>query len=213
MKISERLNSLLPPEFVARPRVHLGSAFEIDVATFEKVGASSAPHATRGNGGASWSPAKSTLLLDEEVPIPSEYEVLVYSQDFDRRLVAAVEIVSPSNKDRPENRRAFVHKCAALLHQGVCVAIVDVVTSRSANLYRELADEMKTKPVKLRGSIYAVSCRGWRTDDHFRLEAWDHELTIGKPLPTLPLWLTDELFVPLELEASYEDACRALRID
>ena len=30
-------------------------------------------------------------------------------------LVAAIEIVSPSNKDRPESRRAFVAKVAALL--------------------------------------------------------------------------------------------------
>jgi hypothetical protein len=32
-------------------------------------------------------------------------------------------------------------------------------------------------------------------------------------LPTLPLWLADDFAVPLELEASYEDTCRALRID
>jgi hypothetical protein len=31
-------------------------------------------------------------------------------------------------------------------------------------------------------------------------------------LPTLPVWLTDSLAVPLELEASYEETCRILRI-
>jgi hypothetical protein len=35
--------------------------------------------------------------------------------------VAAIEIVSPANKDRPEHRRKFVAKCAALLQQGVSV--------------------------------------------------------------------------------------------
>jgi hypothetical protein len=31
-------------------------------------------------------------------------------------------------------------------------------------------------------------------------------LTIGQPLPTLPLWLADDFAVPLELEASYEES-------
>jgi hypothetical protein len=37
-------------------------------------------------------------------------------------------------------------------------------------------------------------------------------LAIGQPLPTLPLWLADDRSVPLELEASYEETCRILRI-
>jgi hypothetical protein len=30
--------------------------------------------------------------------------------------------------------------------------------------------------------------------------------------PTLPLWLSDDVAVPLELEPSYEDTCCILRI-
>jgi hypothetical protein len=62
------------------------------------------------------------------------YEVRVYDTEHHRRLAAAVGIVSPANKDRPENRRVFVAKCAALLRQQVSVAIVDVVTTRQFNL-------------------------------------------------------------------------------
>ncbi|WP_261343941.1 hypothetical protein [Tautonia marina] len=40
-----------------------------------------------------------------EPPSPNEYAVLVYDTRSGRRLVAAVELVSPSNKDRPEHRR------------------------------------------------------------------------------------------------------------
>ena len=50
-----------------------------------------------------------------------EYEVRIYDVERERRLVAAVEIVSPANKDRPEHRRVFVTKCAALLQQRVSV--------------------------------------------------------------------------------------------
>jgi hypothetical protein len=55
-------------------------------------------------------------------------------RDYDARhgprLVAAIEIVSPSNKDRPENRGAFVAKVAALLQRDVSVSFVDIVTIR-----------------------------------------------------------------------------------
>lgn len=37
-------------------------------------------------------------------------------------------------------------------------------------------------------------------------------MTLGHPLPTLPIWLTPELRVLLPLEASYEETCRLLRI-
>ena len=43
-------------------------------------------------------------------------------------------------------------------------------------------------------------------------ESWAKPLALGQPLPTLPLWLADNLAVPLDLEASYEETCRALRI-
>ena len=39
-----------------------------------------------------------------------------------------------------------------------------------------------------------------------------HALDIGRPLPTMPLWLADDLAVPLELEESYEQSCAILNI-
>jgi hypothetical protein len=141
--------------------------------------------------------------------------VRVYDTEHHRRLAAAVEIVSPANKDRPENRRVFVAKCAALLREQVSVAIVDVVTTRQFNLYSDLleligqADPSLAAPAP---SLYAAACRWRRRADSGRLETWANALAIGQPLPTLPLWLADNLSVPLELEATYEETCRVLRI-
>ncbi len=60
--------------------------------------------------------------------------------------------------------------------------------------------------------LYAVACRLTREGEAGRLETWSHPLAIGQALPTLPLWLASDLAVPLELEPSYEEACRVLRI-
>ena len=129
------LSHRLPRGYVAAPHVHLGSAIEIDVATFE---ADPRTTALRGDDGgvatAVWAPPEPTLAVATDLPDVDEYEVRVYDTRRGRRLVAAVEVVGPANKDRPEHRRAFVAKCAAMLQDRVCVAIVDLVTTRSFNL-------------------------------------------------------------------------------
>jgi hypothetical protein len=219
MVIVQRLAPHLPPDFTAEPRVHLGSFFEIDVCAFENDERQSAGMASGEDIGGvattTWASPRPTLLVDADLREQYEYEVRVYDQSRARQLVAAVELVSPGNKDRPENRRALVTKCAALLQQGVCVSLVDLVTTRHFNLYADLLAQLGLSDPALAPdppAIYAVTCRGRKIGGKPKLEAWAHPLTIGQPLPTLPLWLSDEMAVSLELEASYEETCRVLRI-
>jgi hypothetical protein len=183
--IVQQLVRVLPEGYVAEPRVHLGLYFEIDVE------------------------------VEADWPNQYEYEVLVFDQERDRRLVAAVELVSPANKDRPESRRAFVTKAAALLQKDVAIAIVDLVTIRQFNLYAELLEWIGQHDPGLGADpspIYAVALRFQKPSGRSRLQTWPYPLVLEKPLPTLPLWLSADLAVPLELEASYEDTCRVLRI-
>jgi hypothetical protein len=213
------LNRTLPPRYVAAPRVHLGQHAKIDVTAYEKDEYDPdavAPGATNGGvATAVWAPPQPTLAITTEAPDQDEYEVRVYDTKRHRRLVAAVEIVSPANKDRAEHRRLYLAKCAALLQRRVSVAIVDLVSTRQFNLYGELLEWIGQADPSLtpnRPSLYAVACR-WRTAaNSWRLEAWAHSLAVSQPLPTLPLWLADNLAVPLELEATYEETCRILRI-
>lgn len=182
-----KLNAILPRRYVAGPHVHRGAEIEVDVAAVE------------------------TDLLSTD-----EYEVQVYDVERGRRLVAVVEIASPSNKDRPENRRSFIDKCAALLRQGVSVSIVDLVTTRHFNLYADLLELIDRNDPTLGAapaSTYAAACRWIERGRKHILETWSHTLTLGQPLPTLPLWLAENFAVSLELEASYEETCRALRIE
>ncbi|MEO8270541.1 MAG: DUF4058 family protein, partial [Aureliella sp.] len=76
---------------------------------------------------ATWSPPQPTLTLELDPTEICEDELLIFDTHRQRELVAAIEIVSPANKDRPETRQAFVSQCAALLQKKVCVSIVDLV--------------------------------------------------------------------------------------
>ncbi len=214
------LRRKLPRRFVAGPRVHLGAFVEVDVATHEKdEGDLGILDAANGNQGAVatavWAPTRPTLSVATDLPALDEYEVRVYDTKRGRRLVAAIEIVSPANKDRPEHRRAFIAKCAALLQNQVSVTIVDLVTTRNSNLYRELLDFIGQADPALGAEpapLYAVACRATKPNGSWQLDTWLHPLQIGQPLPTLPLWLADNLSIALELEEGYEETCQVLDI-
>ena len=211
-----RVRRLLPPGYLAEPRARMGQYFELAIGAFEHE--SSVSDATKANGGAATmlpTIAEPTVSADIDIGDQHEYEVLIYDVEREKTLVAAVEFVSPGNKDRAEHRQAFVAKCSALLQQNVSVAIVDVVTDRSGNLYADLLGELGVADQTLGAdpaSLYAASCRT-RTNKHRnRFDAWSYPVVLGQPLPALPLWYAPDQAVTLDLEGSYEDTCQLLGI-
>ena len=54
----------------------------------------------------------------------------------------------------------------------------------------------------------------WRKRNRKRplLDAWYFPMQLGQALPTLPIWLQIDKGVSLNLETSYEETCRTLRI-
>jgi hypothetical protein len=217
MVIVQHLRTILPPGYVAGPKVHAGGQVEIDVAAFERTDALAPLAAGEPQGGVAtvaWV-AEPVVRVETELPEYDEYEVRVYDARRGRRLVAAIEIVSPANKDRPEKRNAFVGKCAALLQNGIAVSIIDVVTTRQFNLYAELMTFIGHRDPTMRADrphLYAASCRCLLREPRALLETWSKALAVGQPLPALPLWLAEALVVPLELEETYERTCRDLWI-
>jgi hypothetical protein len=141
--------------------------------------------------------------------------VVVINEEAGPEVVAAIELVSPGNKDRPESRTAFAIKCVACLQQSICVAVIDVVSSRLANLHDEIMRLMNVVDgVKLSaGGLWAATYRTRHADDEGALDVWWEPLAIGQSLPTLPLWLNLREAVPVRVGESYETACRSLRIE
>jgi hypothetical protein len=182
--IAYRLNAILPPQYRCDVKVHLGTLIEVDAAGFERDDRAAQTGVPATGAGPEWDAESPTLLLETEELTPAEYEVRVYD--------------------------AFVDKCHAMLQQDVCVVIVDIVTSYTSNLYAELAARLGARPPAIaESSIYAITCPSRKG---VRVEAVEKRLAVGSTLPTLPLYLSESLKVPLELEATYEDTCRGLRI-
>jgi hypothetical protein len=218
--MTEALNrDLLPAAYRAVPNLRLGSHAQVDVATVE--GGAETPLAQAANGAvatAVWAPPKPAVVAAADFADLEVVQVEVRNDDEGYRLVAAVELVSPSNKDRVSHRHAFVSKCAAYLLQDVSVVVVDVVTERLENLHAELVDYLKLgDPARaaVTSELYAVAYRvvGREGGQKPRLEMWPEPLRVGAALPVLPLWIAPDQAVPLDLEASYTAACASLRIE
>jgi len=215
--IVQKLVEVLPEPYFAAPGVHLGTLYEVAISTYRGA-AAEANGSDDGDGGVAvktYAPPRPTLTVEPLLPKQDVYEVRIYDSRRNRQLVAAIEILSPSNKDRPENRATFVAKAATLLKNNICVSIVDVVSTYNFNLYAELMDFVHGVDPALGSDpppMYAATLRTRYEDRRRMMDNWYHPLAIGQPLPTLPIWLKENWAISLDLESSYEETCRTLRI-
>jgi hypothetical protein len=207
--MADELNRLLPDNFFAEEQPHSGPSVEIDVATFEsRAGAQGS-----GEAAAGWAPPAPAFAV--AAVFADDFEVRVFNTRTGPRLVAAIEVVSPRNKDRAEGRRAFVHKCAGYLYQGISLILVDVVTDRHAQFHNDLLRELQVaeellQPPEVR--LYAAAYQPVRRGQREEIDVWPAALGLGAPLPVLPLAVTADLVLPVDLEATYTHACRRRRI-
>lgn len=203
--LSAQINQRLPAGYFAEPNVKFG--VEIDVAAFDE----------QFNGGtpvgsdAAWQPAPPLLVLPF-TPATDVAEVAVFQESGGPTLAGAIELVSPANKDRPDSRDAFVAKCAAYLHEGVGLLIVDVVTERRANMHDALLARVSPDASPWTVPLYAVSYHPAAAADQTVLQMWPIEMHLGAALPTMTLWLRGGLCLPVDLEAAYVRTVREQRL-
>jgi hypothetical protein len=213
--IADTLNeSLLPEGYFAEEHAQLGPWVEIDVATFSDSESSGA----RAGGAATllsraWAPPATAMVIP--AAFSDAFEVLVFEDEGGTRLVAAIELVSPGNKDRARHRQAFAIKCASYLCRGISLIVIDIVTSRRENLHNQIMQVLgneRASGLPVETTLYGVAYRPIVRDQHEQIEIWPVTLEIGKPLPILPLALNAEQCLPIDLETTYTIACQRRRL-
>ena len=124
------------------------------------------------------------------------------------RLIAAIELISPRNKDRPDSRADYLARYLAYVHQAVHLLMVDVHRrpigfSFADRIAAELSIDQEPLPPP-----FAVSYRVGEpaaTGGRY-LAIWHRALSPGSDLPTLPLPLDVHVAVPVDLEVTYSAA-------
>lgn len=121
-------------------------------------------------------------------------------------LVSALELVSPRNKDRPEARDTYARRYISYLMNGVHLLLIDVhPRPRRFSFADRIAEDLaipnhQPLPAPM-GIAYRV---GDRAPDRGRfLGMWRRPLTIGQPLPPIPLPIGLDAKVIVDLEPSY----------
>ena len=125
-------------------------------------------------------------------------EVLITRDDD--QLAGLIEIISPSNLDRPHSRAAICGKVEAAFQDRVGVAWIDTVNTYTTNLHRLLLQSLG-EPDPEADRIYAASYA--KAVRHDELAIWYAPLAIGQPVRDVPLVLKGGASVNVPFAASY----------
>jgi hypothetical protein len=182
--IASDLNRQLPEGYFAEPNVQFG--IEIDVAAFEEISLATSRVSENvvqlpTSSQQEWIPSPPTQTVPFS-PTTEAVEVSIFNSEAGPTLMAAIELVSPGNKDRPANRNAFIAKCKTYLQQGIGLVIVDVVTGRNANLHEELLHQLAVRMMPLNTQLYAAAYRVVERQRQPNLDIWQGSLGGGKSL-------------------------------
>jgi hypothetical protein len=126
------------------------------------------------------------------------------------RLVAAIELVSPRNQDRPAAREFYRNRNRYLgyLWSSVHLLLVDVHRRPSGFSFPEaMAAELQCQfPIGLPPHTVSWNVGGPTPEGGLFLDGWDRPLAVGEPLPSLPLVLATGKTLVIDLEHTYSEA-------
>lgn len=202
VEIRNALNrGLLPPDYMAMTDQITGRPIP-DVVTLQTRQPTGDP------GGVAVATAPPTARMIARI------EKINYARRKDRvvirhgrgKVVAIIEVVSPGNKDSRNAIRTFVEKAADILNQGISLFVVDLFppTPRdphgiAAAIWDEFGGDafefLPAKPLTVASFVPGEDPTGYI-----------EPVAVGDPLPSLPIFLSEDHYIPAPLEATYMQA-------
>lgn len=203
-ELLRHLKGKLPAGFRAYlgsgPAVAIGAPNQRpDIAVREHAAEASSRRANAASGSTAIEP-------DIEVAVATLDPAPTLFVERDGRLVAAIELISPRNKDRNVARATYLSRYAGYLIEGVHLLLVDVHRRPAGFSFADgIAAELQMDREPPVPPPAAVSYRvGEPAATGGRLLAiWRRPLTIGAPLPALPLALNTNDAIEVDLESTY----------
>lgn len=146
------------------------------------------------------------LEVDEIDEYARRQQSLVIRHSSGDRIIAIVEIVSPGNKQSAVNLNRFVEKAVAVVLQGIHLLIADFFPPGPHDregIHAAIWEQLQSvpfeapadKPLTLAAYAAALLTR-----------AYVEPIAVGLPLPEMPLFIDDELYVNVPLEQTYQAA-------
>lgn len=204
ISIRNALNGgLLPKGYAAMVDQRAGGV-EPDVIALKGRSRLNRPVEPRGGGVITAVAPKSRLVVRAEHEIPAPRANRITIQHGLGHVVCVIEIVSPGNKGSRAALRAFIEQSADFLQKGIHLLIIDLFppTKRDPQgIHKALWDEFEDqpfelppdKPLTLAAYVSAIP-----------KVAYVEPVGVGDVLPDMPAHLDEISWVPVPLEATYQ---------
>ncbi len=196
---------VLPPEYFALAEQIVAGPTP-DVVTLARHPAPETPAAPGRGGGIAVAEAapRARFITTAEPDLYARKANHIVIKHRLGQVVAAVEILSPGNKDSRTALRSFVAKAEELLRRGINLLMVDLFPPSPRDpqgIHKAVWDEIREEPFELPAGkplTVAAYCAG---PPH---TAYVEPVAVGDPLPSLPIFLDPDTYVPAPLEETYQ---------
>lgn len=150
----------------------------------------------------------STMEAEEEIAVASLEPSRALYIEVSGQLVAALELISPRNKDRPSSRATYLSRYVGYLQGGVHLLIVDV---HRRPLKFSFADAIASELNFQQPACPAPCAVSYRVGDPAAtggrmLRIRRQPLAVGDPLSTVVLPIRADASVSVDLDATYRCA-------
>ncbi len=210
--ITNRLNAgLLPKGLIAMAEQVVGGP-ELDVVTLQH---SDFQFADSSAGGTA---VMTEVMAQPQTAFILPLEIERYANKANRvvirhalgRVVAVIELVSPGNKDTRHAIRAFVEKAVDLLFDSINLLVIDPFPPGPRDpqgihqaIWGEFTDQAFELPQDRPLTIASYQVAPIKT-------AYVEPIAVGLPLPDMPLFLKEQFYINLPLEATYMETWNVL---
>jgi hypothetical protein len=213
IELRRSLNAgLLPPGYVALADQQTSGPIP-DVLTLHR--GPKHPGRSEASGGlvATTAPPRARIVdvIEEETYARRANRIRI--QHRHGQIVAVIEIVSPGNKNNRNALRAFVRKASDLIWQGIHLLVIDLFPPSERDpqgIHKAIWDEMAERPFELPADkpLTVVAYRAAPTKT-----AYVEPVAVGDELPSLPIFLTEDDYIPAPLEETYRASWAAFPAD
>jgi len=207
-ELSNALNGgLLPPEYYALTEQHAGLRIA-DVLTLHAPAPKESPP-SEGDVAVAEAPPRVRRHLS--ISTVDRRRTLTIRHVSRHDIVAILEIVSPANKDRPENVSKLAGKIEEMLFHGIHVVLIDLFPPSGHDplgiagdvCQRLQADESLDVPVEKPLTLSSFEAG-------IDIQAYFEHVAVNDALPDMPLYYRQGRYVNVPLETSYQAAYRGL---
>jgi hypothetical protein len=202
----------LPPGYVALADQQTGGLIP-DVLTLNRRPKELETREPAGGLAVATAPPQARFVVEAEADAYARRATRLRIQHRHGEVVAVIEIVSPGNKSSRNALRAFVRKAADLIWQGIHLLVVDLFPPSERDpqgIHKAIWDEIEDHPFELPADkpLTVAAYRAVPTKT-----AYVEPVAVGDALPGLPIFLTEDAYIPAPLEETYRASWAAFPAD